>query len=244
MKIIEKTSFPYKCYDELDSTNTTLLKSELKGVPWYTIRAINQRAGRGRTKKEWIAQAGKDLTFSTAIPIEAQLFPYLPNMTQLAGMAVHKVLESYGIAAEIKWPNDLLVNGRKICGILVEGAYQKGVQHLIAGIGLNVNSGQSTIAGVRTTSLCAEIGQEVALTPLLNALIFQLQREVHLLKAEGLPQLIKQLNTHLAFRGMEREVRDGEASVRGRIEGLSPSGMLLLSTAQGVRECLSGEIRF
>ncbi len=140
MKTANKREIIVDIIEETESTNTYLKQNCATLPEWYTLRAHRQTAGRGRFSRVWISRPGEDLTFSTLVPISERLQEYLLNIPQISALAVRKSLKNEGLDVKIKWPNDILVENRKIAGILVEGVFQKGVKYIGVGIGLNVNS--------------------------------------------------------------------------------------------------------
>jgi BirA family biotin operon repressor/biotin-[acetyl-CoA-carboxylase] ligase len=127
-------------FDTIDSTNTEALKQARLGAEeGLCILARQQTAGRGRHGRTWVSEPDAGLYFSIVLrpKIETQ---YLPLITLMTGVAVHDTLGELGIAADIKWVNDLLVNGKKICGILAETTDTPIGLAVIVGIGINIKS--------------------------------------------------------------------------------------------------------
>ncbi len=125
-------------FDSLDSTNTEALKQARLGAEeGVCIVARQQTAGRGRHGRPWVSEQDAGLYFSIVLrpKIETQ---YLPLITLMTGVAVHDTLAEFGIAADIKWVNDLHVDGKKICGILAETTDTPKGLAVIVGIGINI----------------------------------------------------------------------------------------------------------
>ncbi len=147
-------------YDTLDSTNNLALAfAKERAEEGTVIVAEYQTKGRGRFHCSWVSPRGKGLLFSII------LRPSLPAssvsiLTHLAAKSVAEVLEEdFDLPAKLKKPNDVLVNGKKIAGILTESSsVQKRIDHVIVGIGLNVISGQSSFKG--STSIALETNQK------------------------------------------------------------------------------------
>ena len=109
-------------YDELPSTNTTLVEwlREGRDLPdGFVLAARFQTAGRGRYERQWLARPGRNLTFSALLRSDVSPLRFL-SLPQAAALGVVAYLEENGLAAQTKWPNDVLVGGRKVCGILAE----------------------------------------------------------------------------------------------------------------------------
>ena len=127
-------------FDTLDSTNTEALKQARLGAEeGVSIVARQQTAGRGRHGRPWVSEPDAGLYFSIVLrpKIETQ---YLPLITLMTGVAVHDTLAEFGIAADIKWVNDLHVDGKKISGILAETTDTPKGLAVIVGIGINLKS--------------------------------------------------------------------------------------------------------
>jgi len=129
--------FYLQWYARLPSTNTFLkerLAVESKLPSGTVVAAREQTQGRGRREREWLSSSGENLTFS--LLLRGKYAPrHLPSASMAAAVAIAELLEAEGLQPSLKWPNDVLVGGKKICGILSEGI-SGGV---IIGIGLNVN---------------------------------------------------------------------------------------------------------
>ncbi|MEO5859073.1 MAG: biotin--[acetyl-CoA-carboxylase] ligase [Pyrinomonadaceae bacterium] len=127
-------------FDTIDSTNTEALKQARLGAEeGVCIVARQQTAGRGRHGRKWVSEPDTGLYFSIVLrpKLETQ---YLPLITLMTGVAVHETLAEFGIAADIKWVNDLHVDGKKICGILAETTDTPKGLAVIVGIGINLRS--------------------------------------------------------------------------------------------------------
>lgn len=244
MKNVKKRTFQLKRYETLSSTNTELKKVADRNAPWFTIMTDNQTKGRGRHQRSWISEKGKDLTFSTLFPVDAALQKYLPNITQIAALAVIKAIESVGVSAKIKWPNDILVHEKKICGILVEGISTGSEQKIIIGIGLNVNSKAHTLDSIDTTSLLNETGILLDLEMLLEKVVTELQALRDLLSQKGIHYFHPMLNYYLAYKNEQRTVIINAQALKATIVSVAKSGALQIMVDDTIKEITSGEISF
>ena len=173
-------AFKIHRFKEIDSTNNAAFRFAAKGaVSGSVFLAEYQTKGRGKWGREWVSARGKDLLFSIL------LYPTIKasqaaGITQLACRSVAKVLEEkYGLSPAFKRPNDVLIQERKICGILVEskGRANGKLESLVVGIGLNVNSlGKELFTGA--TSVRKETGKRQARAPLLETLLDQLGKDL------------------------------------------------------------------
>lgn len=209
----------------VDSTNSRARDLAAAGAPHGTlVTATEQSAGRGRQGRSWVAPAGQALLLSLVLRRWTRLLPLA------AGVAV---AEEAGAGAMVKWPNDVLVQGRKVAGILVEGRPQAG--WMVLGIGLNVAvSPEDFPPELRDTA--TGLGRTAAeVEPTLVGLLGRLG---HWLGPAD-DQVLEALRTRDALAG--REVRWGEGE--GRAEGIDADGSLLVRTAAGEQQALrAGEV--
>ena len=235
---------------ETDSTNERVLALARDGAPaWTAVVADSQTAGRGRGGRAWASPPGVALYFS--VLLRPALAPdALPLATLAAGIAVAEaVRERTGLPAGLKWPNDLLVNGRKAAGILCEAEAGAGgaPAAIAAGIGINVNTPAGALPArpiFPATSLAAEAGRAFDREALLQGCLAALRRAVARLEGpDGAAATIARFNELDALRGAAVAVAlpDG-TTARGTVRGAAPSGALLLDTPAGPREILAGSV--
>lgn len=146
-------------FDIITSTNQ-YIKEQYKNLePFTIINANKQTNGRGRVDRKWESIEGKNLTFS--IYLKPKILPEkLPLLSLVIGASIYNVLSKY-INCLIKWPNDIIVNDKKIAGILVESIYSNKLEALVAGIGININQVQfSNDLKNKATSLFIETNTE------------------------------------------------------------------------------------
>ena len=137
------------------------------------ISARSQTAGRGQRGNIWLSEPDKNLTFSIVVKYEGGLFSHMSAaeqiiITEITSLTIVELLSNYGIDAKIKWPNDIYVNDKKICGILIEHSVCKAsLVHSIIGVGLNVNQLDFDKSLANPTSILLEKGGEELHLPLL-----------------------------------------------------------------------------
>jgi BirA family biotin operon repressor/biotin-[acetyl-CoA-carboxylase] ligase len=207
------------------------------GVPEGALAACDeQTAGRGRLGRTWTAPAGTAILCSIALRPPAHAA--VAQLSLVTALAVAKTVEeAIGQAAGVKWPNDVVVDGRKVAGILLEG--RGGA--VVAGVGLNVNQREEDLpqrARVPAGSLLAHDGVRRDRAPLLAALLVQLERAYDAWRLTGLATLHPELAARDALLGAEIEV-DG---LHGVACGLATGGELVVETAAGTRLARSGEV--
>jgi BirA family biotin operon repressor/biotin-[acetyl-CoA-carboxylase] ligase len=227
---------------ETGSTNADLL-ARIGSLPGPLLRiAGNQTAGRGRTGRSWLSSPGAALMFSLAWPFKGPLHK-MSGLPMAVGVALAETIASLGVPVQIKWPNDLLRDGAKLAGILVET--QKTDDAIWAVIGCGVNL-------LMPDELEAQIGREVASAPWLaqmdrNQLMAALLSRLAAVLAEfddtGFAPFAERWNALHAWQGMEVMLLDQGAVVQqGRAAGVDAIGRLLLDTGAGRVEILSGDV--
>ncbi|MDQ6885259.1 MAG: biotin--[acetyl-CoA-carboxylase] ligase, partial [Candidatus Dormibacteraeota bacterium] len=151
----------------------------------WTVVTDWQEAGRGRLGRAWVAGAGSDLLFSTVLRPPGPLLSLLPL---LAGVAIAEGLRiATGLQADLKWPNDLLVDERKLAGILLE---RGGSTDVVVGVGMNVNSVKAGLpAG--TTSVAVSLGRPVSRERLLGSMLEQLDHALAQTATEGTGWIVR-----------------------------------------------------
>lgn len=200
-----------------------------------------QTAGRGRLGRVWEAPAGKAILMSLVLrPPPARP---APQLSLVAALAVARTVEHVGdlgsgdLEAAIKWPNDVLVGGHKVCGILAEA--RDGV--IVLGIGLNVNQTTEEFPPAPRfppTSLRMLIGQQLERAPILVELLWQIEQAYDVWCERGLEALHGELSRRDALAGRVVQV-SGE---QGRVLGLDPTGALVVEIAGQRRLVESGEV--
>jgi BirA family transcriptional regulator, biotin operon repressor / biotin---[acetyl-CoA-carboxylase] ligase len=236
-------------YFRAGSTNTIAMEAAAAGAPEGSVfLAEQQTAGRGRAGHSWHSAQ------SSGIYCSVVLRPAVPPSDALllslaAGLAVHSAVREIdpALAPDLKWPNDLLIAGRKFCGILTEmNAEPTRVRHIVIGTGINVNqtSFPSDLQAV-ATSLRLATGKEWSRVELCAALLKFLDREYRglLSGAHARKEILRRFEERSSsVRGCEVRVEEN-GGFEGVTDGLDPAGFLRLRTAQGARTVLSGTVR-
>jgi BirA family biotin operon repressor/biotin-[acetyl-CoA-carboxylase] ligase len=240
-------------FDSIGSTNTAAMQAAVQGAPEGSVFiAEEQLAGRGRGGHAWHSEAG------TGIYLSAILRPDLEPQAALAlslvaGIAVHEALASVcEVTADLRWPNDVLLGGKKVAGILTESsADMQRMHHAVVGIGINVNQSAFPPDIAReATSVRIETGRDCPRMELVIALLKSLDRQYKALRSDtagATAQTISEFESRSSFvREAVVAVHDrdaGSAQYSGRTLGLDGRGFLKVQTDSGVRTVLSGGIR-
>jgi BirA family biotin operon repressor/biotin-[acetyl-CoA-carboxylase] ligase len=236
-------------YYKIGSTNAEAMQLAAEGAPEGSVfLAEEQLAGRGRGANTWHSAR------STGIYCSVILRPAMPPSDALvfslaAGLAVRAAVLDIAplLQPDLKWPNDLLLSGRKFCGILTEmNAEATQVRHLVVGIGINVNQSKFP-ADLRelATSLRIDTGTEWSRVELCGALLKSLDREYRALANDtGARKSILQRFEQNSSSVRGRKVRVEEnGGIDGITEGLDARGFLQVRTAEGVRTVVSGTVK-
>jgi BirA family transcriptional regulator, biotin operon repressor / biotin---[acetyl-CoA-carboxylase] ligase len=237
-------------HDEIDSTNLRAAALTAGESPsersTVLVLADHQTAGRGRGSNTWWSTPG-GLTFSVLLRPDALELPTSrwPQLSLTAGLAVCEAIErlSPALAPQIKWPNDVFVSGRKICGILIEAATGK-QSCIILGIGLNVNNSANTAPpelGERVVALSDVVEAPLRRADVLLGVLEQLTLAVGRL-ATNAADIHGEFSKRSLLTGRTVEIELPSGQLAGRCQGIDADGALLVETSAGVERCLSGVV--
>lgn len=231
-------------YEELDSTNLEAKRylAENEEADGVILICEQQTQGRGRRGRTWVSQAGDGIWMSLVLQPQIPL-EKAPMMTILAGMAVRSAIQKcYGLKPQIKWPNDIIINGKKVCGILTE---MRG-QGVIVGIGINVGieafAGELEAIG---TSIAMETGMHKPDRKLLVEAVLQEFEEVYqtFKVTLDLSQLKDAYNQNCINIGRQVRVIGVNEEYMAVAEGMDEEGELIVVTPEGTRNHVSsGEV--
>ena len=234
-------------YFRIESTNTAALELAAKDAAHGTVVvAEEQTAGRGRFGRTWFSERSSGIY--TSIILRPPLAPAVaPVLTLMAAVAAHQAISTTtGLPADIRWPNDVLVDGKKVCGILTEMSAEVDRLHaVVLGIGINVNHREmpSELKNI-ATSLRIEAGKSLSRTQILVALLKEVERKYHLLLDEGSAAIARRWAAASTFaQGKRIRVLAGTGEFFATTVGLEPSGALRVRREDGREELLvSGEV--
>lgn len=233
------------CFSSTDSTNEEAKRHALQGAPDGSLfLAETQTRGKGRLGRTWTSPPGSGLWFS--LLSRSRLSPLrISNMTLITGLAVCRAIRrETGCAARIKWPNDIVIGSRKVCGILTEIAAEVGtIEYIVTGIGINVNIPVfPEELQKKATSLQIETGAPLSRLSLLQAVLEELEQALDAfeISPETFPEEYRKLC--ISLHRQVRFYREGREH-SGEAVDLSPSGELLVREADGtVTAVYSGEV--
>ncbi len=220
------------CYPSLSSTMEVAKQEVQRGaVAGTVIIADEQTAGRGRIKRLWLSPKGN-------IALSVILYPgvaYLPSLIMLVSLAVvHSIEAVTGLKPQLKWPNDVLINGKKVCGILIESNVRGDiVDYAIIGIGINVDLRLADFPEIQptATSLSHEAGRDVSRLNVIRCLLVEIERLYLALAANN--SIYEEWRDSLATLGSRVQVKSGETIYEGMAESVAGDGSLLLRHSDG-----------
>lgn len=235
------------CFDKTDSTNIRIRVAAEAGAPHGTLAVAEiQEGGKGRRGRSWVSPPGVGIWMSMLL--RPQISALSASMlTLVMALAAQKgIKEATGIESQIKWPNDLVLNKKKICGILTEMSTElMEIQYVIPGIGININQTEFPEEIRETaTSLYLETGKKYQRSEIIARIMeaFEEYYEVFT-KTEDMSGLMEEYNAKLVNLGNEVCVLDPAGEYRGISEGIDKNGGLLVRLPDGTRkEVISGEV--
>lgn len=223
--------------ESVESTNDEVRVLAQAGVAsGLVLLAERQTAGRGRRGAPWFSQAGESLAFSILVRPEEPKALW-PRLALAAGLAVAEAVESFGLQAGIKWPNDIWIGQRKVAGILVEA----GSDFAVVGIGLNVNSCEfppevSEIA----TSLRIETSRIFSRAEVLGEIVRKFAGRRHQI-GNDFDTLISAIRLRCVLTGKRVSLITTGGPETGTVEGIADGGELLLRTPNGLERLLQAD---
>jgi len=229
-------------YSTLTSTMEVAKREAQQGaVEGTVVIADEQTAGKGRKERAWLSPRG-------GIALSIILYPsvvYLPYLIMLASLAVvHSIEAVTGLRSQVKWPNDVLVNGKKVCGILIESGVQGNiVDYAIIGIGVNVNLRLSDFPEIlpTATSLSDELGRDVSRLDMIRRLLVEVER-LYLALPAG-ESIYEEWRDSLVTLGKKVHVKSGKTIYVGVAESVARDGSLLLRSLDGsLTKIVAGDV--
>jgi BirA family biotin operon repressor/biotin-[acetyl-CoA-carboxylase] ligase len=223
--------------EKTGSTNDDVRSAANAGAAkGLVIVAGKQESGRGRRGAAWVCPPGEGLAFSVLLrPRENKAL--WPRLSLAAGLAVAEAIERLGPLAEVKWPNDVWVGGRKIAGILVEA----GEDFVVVGIGINVGVKEfpAELAD-SATSLALECGE----APELSAVLLLVLERLQVWSAKiggGFEELLRGFRVRCALTGKAVRLLAADGALSGTVAGIGDGGELLVETPNGVRRLVQAD---
>jgi BirA family biotin operon repressor/biotin-[acetyl-CoA-carboxylase] ligase len=230
-------TFKIKKLDSVDSTNSYAL-SNIDTLAHNTfIYADIQTSGRGRLNREWVSDSSKNLYCSVVIKPEGD-YRRLPlvNFTQLFCVIFAEVISSYGVTPQIKWPNDILINGKKVVGILSEVSFSgERFNGIVIGVGMNLASDPSEVLDRNqgVTTLLHECGQTVSREEIIKKAALLYDAYYDLFSETGFSAIRESYLKYFPFIGKEVTIENGITNGPGTVVDVSADGELVIDNGSG-----------
>ncbi|MCL4322707.1 MAG: biotin--[acetyl-CoA-carboxylase] ligase [Deltaproteobacteria bacterium] len=242
--------------EKVDSTNTLARELSLKGVKNGSVVISDyQERGRGRNGKIWTSPCGCNIYMS--IILKPKFSPEVAQgMTILAAVSVaDAIAEVASLKPQIKWPNDILIDSKKVSGILTEMSTQNMIiEHIIVGIGINVNAEEKDmedgikniatsllIESKKTNEFAGPLNRNKLITSILN----KFDKYYEMFLSTGLSSVLQYYQKYFSMIGKEIEINIRDKRVKGQVVGIDSKGALLLKTGENeLEKVVSGEIYF
>lgn len=234
------------CYEVTDSTNLRAKELAGEGIHGTLILADRQTAGRGRRGRIWESEEEENIYMS--LYLRPELSPEkAPMLTLIMAYSVAEALrKSFGIKAQIKWPNDLVLNKKKICGILTEMTMEGGaIQSVVIGVGINLGNREfPEELRESATSLWLETGKQIAKSELIDGIMAEFEQQYEAFcQAGDLSPIVDSYNQILVNKGKEVLVLDAKGEYTAWSEGINAQGELQIEKEDGTRENIfAGEV--
>jgi len=234
-------------FTKLSSTNNLAKELAMKGVKEGTIIiAETQSRGRGRVGRRWVSPKG-GIWFSTILRPQVSPKDAL-KLTFMTAVAVAKtVRKTFNLNAEIKWPNDVLINGRKVCGILTEMSTRGNiVDFVVIGVGINANVDVDALPEYlkgSVTSLEKEMKGEVERESFLRALLEELEHYYKMFERKGFDIILEEWKSLSSLLGAYVEILSFDEKIEGLAIDVDQNGALIIKLKDGpIRKVMSGDV--
>lgn len=248
----DSQQFVLQIFDSIDSTNSFLVnflknKQTSDADPIYVVAAELQTKGRGRNGHVWCSEFGEGLTFSLSWRFKEYSSSQLSGLSLIVGLAIIRVLRCFSIeGVSLKWPNDVLVNGFKIAGVLIE--LQSGIMRscqTVIGIGINFNLSKGTKSSIDcgVTDLFEITGKLFDRNLILSILLIEIKKVISDFEMFGFSHFKKEWISYHAYEGKRVSLRiSNNQIVSGIVNGINDNGAICLSTDLGRKIFNVGEI--
>lgn len=226
---------PARLFSTLSSTHRYCKEHISELETGSLIVADSQDQGRGRHDRTWISPPSKNLYFNLVYPLSGIEPKHYPQLMQVSAITIAQVLQKIGVGASVKWPNDILFEKQKLCGMVSECLTKGTEKVLIIGIGLNVNTNSSDLRGIPkpATSVSIVLGKSVNREALLQEIVQELEQSVKRIPKEGVSPWIEEWRKMDQFIGHPAHIVEGSESVEGTILDINDDGSLLFCTKSG-----------
>ena len=233
-------------YKTIGSTNETAKRLADSGAPEGTlVISERQTRGRGRLGRNWLSLSGQGLYFSVILRPKVD-FSQLPALSMVAALSVCRSIEFFGLKPEIKWPNDCLLDGKKVAGILVElSAELDRVDYAVMGVGINVSQRKADFpSGLQSKaiSIYGISGYKISRADLFRKFLHDFERSYHTFQRYGFRLIAPEIIKRSAVIGKKVIIVIGRKRINGTALGFDINGALRLRDKDGVKIFSAGEV--
>lgn len=237
--------FKIEHFKEVDSTNDVAKRLALGGAPEGTVVISEmQRKGRGRKEREWFSPKGG---VWMSLILRPKIGPsQIAPLTLVAGLAVAKTLSRlYDLKCKLKWPNDVLINEKKVCGVLTEiSAGIDRIDYVVAGIGINANIDIEIFPGEfrgAATTLKNELNREILRDELVEQLLEEFKKLYKIFQKQGFSKLKEEWKRSASTMGRKVRIITDRRTIEGIARDIGENGELFIETQEGIEKIISGD---
>lgn len=218
-------------FDSLSNTNSMLMDLSKKNAKsWTAVWTGNQIHGRGYAGNQWNSEPNQNIALSFLLRLELS-YEELIYFNQWVCYEVFRYVSRFSSDVYVKWPNDVILGDKKICGILIETYKEKDCLNCIVGVGLNVN--QKDFEGLpNASSMAVELNKEFILDEVVTDLLSGFQNSFHLIEAQRWDVIFNNYNSKLYGREQLNLFKKGDSIFEGTIKGVNKEGSLLVENKE------------
>ncbi|MEA1984664.1 MAG: biotin--[acetyl-CoA-carboxylase] ligase [Euryarchaeota archaeon] len=225
-------------FDEVDSTNNVAKEMGHNAPEGTIVIAEIQKSGRGRKGQQWVSPPGG---IWLSVILKPTISPgHASRMTLMAGLAVVNAMKELGVTASLKWPNDILVGGKKVCGILTEMDAETGhIDFVVVGIGINANIDPDAMneeLRKTSTSLSIELGKRIDRAGFVQSVLYELEQGYVKLSTQPFSIMLEEWMSNSDTIGKQVRVITPHRMIEGKVTGITEDGALVLEKKDGSSE--------
>ena len=241
----ENLQSKYEHFEQIDSTNVYLMNKKIQNG--RIARANFQTKGKGRQGRTWEGSQNESLLFSIALTEQLEQLPFY-IYTFLAANSIVESIQRFIKANKIsvKLPNDILVDGQKICGILLETRVNRGeLKKVVIGIGLNINQNKQFFQNKnlnKSTSLSIQTGKKYNLAEIFEVVLSKIDKKITTAFEKGFEPILKEWREYCSSLGQKITIETNEEIKAGIFMDISDTGSILLETEQGIEKIKTGDV--
>lgn len=227
--------------EKINSTNTYAKEHINEFEDKTVIYTHNQTNGRGRFDRKWVDLGSENIFMSIVLKPSTTLQKVYSNLTQYTSLALAKTFDSYGVIPKIKWPNDILINGKKISGILAETVFKNNaLQGIVIGVGINLNANEKDFKKIdkAVTSLNLELKKNIDKKEFLNKFLEKFFNSYDEFLHRGFQFIKEDYINHIDFLGKEISITNLEKTYTGIAKNITDDGAIIINN----KEFYTGDI--